>query len=80
MADYRHQDGGQQNPEVEITLDGERWRQNSNFYPHIFGHARLGYATADTARRRPTMPDVDRLPKIKMLVTETGNGNNYRTE
>jgi len=47
--------------------------------PHIFGHARLGYATADTARRRPTLPDVDLLPKAKMAATKTGNGNKNET-
>ncbi len=45
-------------------------------YLHIFGHAGLGYATADTARRRPTLRDVHRQPKINMAATETGNGNN----
>ena len=45
--------------------------------PHIFGHGRLGYDTVDIVRHSPTLPDVDRLPKIKMAATETGNGNNY---
>jgi len=27
-------------------------------------------ATVDTVRRRPTLPDVDRLPKIKMAAPE----------
>ncbi len=61
-------------PEVEITFD--RWRRDSNVYPHIFGHARLGCATADTARRRLTLPNVDRLQKIEMAATDTGHGNN----
>ncbi len=64
------------NPEVEITLTGDRWRSDFNFYPDIFGHARLGYATVATVRRRLTLPVVDRLPKIKMAATETENGNN----
>jgi hypothetical protein len=64
-------------PELEITLTGYRRRRDSKFYPHIFGHARLGYATVDTVRRCATLPDVDRLPKNKMAATETGNGNNY---
>ncbi len=40
------------------------------YTPHIFGHARLGYGTIDTVRRR-------RLPKFKMVATETGTGNDY---
>jgi len=43
---------------------------DSNFYPHIFDHVRLGYDIVDTDRRR-------RLPTFKMAATETGNGNDY---
>ncbi len=34
-------------------MNGERWRRDSNFYPRIFGHARLEYNTVDIAGRGP---------------------------
>ncbi len=40
-------------PEVEITMNGKSWRCHSNDLSHIFGHAKLKYDTADTARHRP---------------------------
>jgi len=55
-------DGGQQKPEVEITFERQRWRRDSNGYPHIIDHARLHYVTANIARRGPTteIQDCDR--------------------
>ena len=55
-------------------MNGNRWRSDSNGYPHIFDHARLRYDPADTVRHRPT-------PETQMSATkpevETGSGNNF---
>jgi len=48
------QNGGDTNRKWKYLLNGKRWRRDFNGYPHIFDHARLKYATADMARRRPT--------------------------
>ena len=65
-------------------MNGERWRRDSNVYSSIFGHARLEYdtvaITCGIVQHCQTLPDVDVHPKIKMEVTETGNGNNYSTD
>jgi len=64
-------------PEVEITLNENRWQSDSNGYTHIFDHVRLRCGTADTAWHRLTS-------ETQMLVTkpevETGSRNNFWTE
>ena len=61
-------------PEVEITSEQWHMALDSNMYPHIFGHAWLGYDTVsvNTARRC-------QLPQFKMTGIESGDGNNYWT-
>jgi len=72
------QDGRQQKPEVEITFERHVMAPRFQFCS-IFS----AMPDSDSDRlcycrhwpTSPTLPDVDRLPKIKMAATKTGNGN-----
>ena len=69
-------------PSVEITFD--RWHMASWFQlPPLYFRScptRICMLLSTHTRRRLTLPDVDRQPKIKTAATETGNGNNNWTD
>ena len=61
---------------ADIRLERQAIAPRFQLVPHIFGLARLEYYTVDIDRHCLTLPDFGQLHKIKMAVTETGNGNN----
>ena len=52
LADYRNSRRRPLNRKWKSLFNGDRWRRDSDFYPHIFDHARHGYDSVDFVRRR----------------------------